>query len=56
MGSLEFSATQDAKGPQCSQEVTVVETALPKLMRMNHETGLVCLSQKGKDANYFQFF
>ena len=34
----------------------MVEAALLKLMRRNHDAGLVCTSQEGKDANYFQLF
>lgn len=34
----------------------MVEAALLKLMRRNHDAGLVYTSQEGKDANYFQLF
>lgn len=41
---------------QCKQEANTIEAALLKLMRTNHDAGFVCISQKGKDANYFQVF
>lgn len=41
---------------QCNQKVNMVEAALLKLMRRNHDAGLVYTSQEGKDANYFQLF
>lgn len=41
---------------QSNREVNMIEAALLKLMRKIHEAGWMCISQEGKDANYFQFF